>query len=279
MSTFKTAFTSRFGQDEGIIMEVDWNQLEINCLQIESDDLVLATELIEGKDLHTAMCADIYHTSYKDVTDAINAVVPKWVERRKQTKRARFALQYGAGKRRISELTGWTLEEAQQFIDKYHDKYKDLKSWEDAVALEVNYSAKPWGPDGCKKGQYTSPTGRRFVFVAKDNKYRPGEYTFSPNQLKNWPIQGLAADFVAHMTGKLFRDILYYDVGQYVMLVNTIHDSVVLDVHKEVLDIAEQIVHDVYSKAPEGMREVVQGKRSVNIPLKYSITSGRTWAK
>ncbi len=276
-SQFKKAFTSRYGSD-GLIIEVDWSQLEIICQQIESQDGVLGAELNDGVDLHTMMTADIYTSvTYKYLMEEIRKHNPVWVERRRQTKRARFALQYGAGARRISQLTGWDLFEAKNFIDTYNNKYNLIVMWQLMVVREVTQSAKPCNANGQLKGQYTSPTGRRFVFTSKPN--REGTQYFSPTQLKNYPIQGLASDFVAHMTGKLMRDILYYDMFPVIHLTNTIHDSIVLDVHKEVEEIALDIIETCFGQAQQGMRELVQGKRLVEVPFKYSITSGQSWAK
>jgi DNA polymerase I-like protein with 3'-5' exonuclease and polymerase domains len=275
MSHFKKAFISRY-KDDGVMFEVDWSQLEIVCQQIESQDEVLGRELRDGIDLHSAMTAEIYPErglSYTYVAERVRAHDPVWVERRKQTKRARFALQYGAREYRISQLTGWDIPASKKFISMYEDKYVGIVRWQAMVKRDVQRSSKPCDTEGSHKGQYTSPTGRRFVFQSDERKQ------FSPTQLKNYPIQGMASDFVALMTGKLMRDILYYGMFKWIHLVNTIHDSLVIDVHKDVLDILSDMVDTTFGQAPEGMRELVQGKRLVNVPIKYATTIGSSWAK
>lgn len=277
MSTFKKAFVSRYGE-QGVIVEVDWSQLEIICQQVESQDAVLGMELNDGVDLHSMMTSEIYpDVTYKYVQERVRAHDAVWVERRKQTKRARFALQYGAGAKRIGQLTGWNYSDSMNFIETYNNKYQRIVEWQAAVYKEVLKTSRPTNAEGVLKGQYTSPTGRRFVFISKaDNG---GAQRFSPTQLRNYPIQGLASDFVAHMTGKLMRDILYYKMLPVIHLTNTIHDSIVLDVHKEAYDIAIDIIETCFGQAQQGMRELVQDKRSVEVPFKYSITSGSSWAK
>jgi DNA polymerase I-like protein with 3'-5' exonuclease and polymerase domains len=159
------------------------------------------------------------------------------------------------------------------FIETYNNKYQGIVTWQLDVLAEVLKTSRPINTEGVLKGQYVSPTGRRFVFTSKDNG------KFSPTQLKNYPIQGLASDFVAHMTGKLMRDILYYKMLPVIHLTNTIHDSIVLDVHKDAEEIALDIIETCFGQAQQGMRELVQGKRLVEVPFKYSITSGQSWAK
>lgn len=276
MSTFKKAITSRF--EGGNIVEVDWSQLEIAVLQIESGDKALEAELNDGVDLHSMMTAAIYDTSYKAVIEAIKVHHDAlWIERRRQTKRARFALQYGAYPAKISKLTGWDMSFAEHFINQYYARYSGIKLWQDKVSKKVHDTSRPWGVDGTRRGQYTSPSGRRYVFQTYPNNR--GVHNFSPNQLKNYPIQGLAADFVGHMVGKLFRKVLDYDLLDEVLLINTIHDSVLLDVHPKYNFAVRVIIDEVYGKAQAGMIEVVQDKRSVNIPLRYEISSGHSWSK
>lgn len=279
MSQIKRVFHSRF--PEGRIIEVDWSQLEVCCLQIESSCESLGLEISDGVDLHSVMTAKIYGEPYESVRLAVISNDPLWVARRRDTKRARFALQYGAGSKRISQLTGWTLDASKDFILQYYNHYPEIAAWQDKVYGEVLASAEHEFKKGVSTGmvgQYTSPTGRRYIFKSFKDE-RTGEDKFSPTQLKNYPIQGLAADFVAYVLVELHRRIFTQGLEHAILLVNTIHDSVILDVKKEYSDEATTLIKEVYALAPDYMRAVVRFQRPVTIPLKYAITNGRTWLK
>lgn len=277
MSKFKRSFVPR--NKGGRIVEVDWSQLEVAVLQIESQDPVLANELTSGIDTHSMMTSKVYDVMYEYVVEEVRKHNPVWMERRRQTKRAKFALQYGAYAKRISLLTGWDIKTSQNFIDAYNDRYKMVVAWQDKVAAEVASTAKPFGVDGKLRGQYTSPSGRRFVFETSENWQ--GKQSFSPMQMKNYPIQGLASDFVGKMTGRLMDKLLRIgQIGKYVYPINTIHDSVIFDVADSVAEgMLFDAVHATYGQAVLRMEELCRGMRPVTIPLKYDITSGSTWSK
>ena len=76
-------------------------------------------------------------------------------------------------------------------------------------------------------------TGRKFSFKEyySDSSWSAKTYNFSPTELKNYPIQGLATgDIVPMMLGVIFRELVGRDD---VKMVNTVHDSLMFDVHED----------------------------------------------
>jgi DNA polymerase I-like protein with 3'-5' exonuclease and polymerase domains len=79
-------------------------------------------------------------------------------------------------------------------------------------------------------------TGRKFLFKEyySDSSWSTKTYNFSPTEMKNYPIQGLATgDIVPMMLGIIFRKLI---MNSGVCIVNTIHDSIMFDVHPMQLD-------------------------------------------
>ena len=281
MSDIKKCFTSRFGP-EGILVEIDWNQLEVVVLQIETQDARLQHEINTGIDLHCSMTADVYGEPYSTIVKAVKDGNPEWTKKRKEMKSARFALQYGAGAKRIAELTGWSADVATDFIKAYYRKYPKIFHWNNTVRDIVLTTAKPTGEvdkDGYPvyKGQYTSPSGRRYVFSGIRNKWN--KLSFSPNQLQNYPIQGLASDFVKLMRSKLLRELYKYTYKPQCLHINTIHDSVMFDVgDRDSFAFLKDCIEIVYGKAQNAMSELVNKEREVNVPINYSIKHGSFWS-
>ena len=281
MSDIKKCFTSRYGP-QGTIVEIDWNQLEVVVLQIETQDKMLEQEISAGTDLHCAMTSAVHGVPYSIIYNAIKDGDVEWTRKRKEIKSARFALQYGAGAKRIAELTGWSIEQATHFIKAYYHNYRDIFNWNNLVRDLVLASAKPTGEvdkDGYPvyKGQYTSPSGRRYVFSGTRNKWN--KLSFSPNQLQNYPIQGLASDFVKLMRSKLLRELYKYTYKPQCLHINTIHDSVMFDVGDQAsLDFLIDCVKLVYGTAQHMMSELVNREREVLVPIKYSIKHGSFWS-
>jgi DNA polymerase I len=279
MSNIKKCFTSRW--DTGRIVEIDWNQLEVVILAVESEDRVLTSELNEGIDLHTSMTATVYGKDYNWVKNYVDAGDDDWVRRRKKIKSARFALQYGAGAKKIAEQAGWSIEGAKEFQRAYYDRYSGIYLWNKLVKNEVIRTAKPTGNivEGFTeyRGQYISPNGRRYVFTGRQNKW--GGISFPPTKLQNYPIQGLASDFVKMMRSIVLRELYGYTLKPDILHVNTIHDSIMFDCKTgDDEEFLRRIIKDQYGRAQSYLYKLVNTERKVEVPLNYSIKSNYYWS-
>jgi DNA polymerase I-like protein with 3'-5' exonuclease and polymerase domains len=218
----KQIFTSRFG-DEGVIVEFDFNQLEVVALAHVTKDRQLIYDIVSGVDIHSAL--------YKDMFGRLPTK-----EERKPFKSRTFQLIYGAGAKAISKQAGCSLEEAKRFITVFYGRYKDVAKWHTEFAATVErFATNNINEEGIKDKfrSYThqTETGRRYHFSEYYNEaeWSTRMYNFSPTEMKNYPVQGLATgDIVPMMLGILFRKLVNKD---YVKMVNTVHDSIMFDVH------------------------------------------------
>jgi len=230
----KKIFTSRYGG--GLIVEVDFNQLEVVALAHVTRDSQLIKDISSGTDIHSAL----YNQMFGRMPTK---------EERKPFKARTFQLIYGAGVKAISKQAGCSFDEAKKFVDVFYDRYPQVGVWHKAFADLVDMKAKYLvGEDGLKEKMRTyihqTETGRKFAFKEyfSDSEWSSRMYNFSPTELKNYPIQGLATgDIVPLMLGRIFR--MFKD-RKGVKMVNTIHDSVMFDVDKDevvefILDIQE----------------------------------------
>ena len=219
---------------------MDFNQLEVVALAHVTKDKQLIADISSGIDIHSALYEAMFGRKPTK-------------EERKPFKARTFQLIYGAGAKAIAKQAGCSLEEAQKFVDVFYKRYPLVATWHEEFAKLVASSAKRLlDKEGLlekwKTCIYTTPTGRRFVFTEyyNDNKWSDRMYSFSPTEMKNYPIQGLATgDIVPMMLGVIFRKLKDKDD---VKLLNTIHDSVLFDVKQEaigdfILDIKEIFQH------------------------------------
>ena len=216
----KQIFTSRF--KNGCIVEVDFNQLEVVALAHVTKDLQLIHDISSGKDIHSEL--------YKDMFGRYPTK-----EERKPFKARTFQLIYGAGAKAISKQAGCSIDEAKKFVDVFYTRYSGVADWHKNFAEEVETkSTYEFDDDGFREKVKTyilhTETGRRFCFKEyySDSLWSTRTYNFSPTELKNYPIQGLATgDIVPMMLGVIFRELKGRDT---VKMVNTIHDSLMFDV-------------------------------------------------
>lgn len=270
--SIKECFKSRW--EDGYIMEVDFSQLEIVGLAILSGDEVLRDDILSGRDMHRWRAAELWGIPESEVTS----------KQRTLAKALSFQLQYGAGYKSMAEKNGIPEAVSKQFIENYYSRYERVKEWQDRIAQEVKDSREPTGdhtPAGYPKGRGThqSATGRFYTFFEYDPY--PGSWkkdaSFSPTEIKNYPVQGFAtADIMALYRGKVYRRLLAEHLHN-VLMVNTVHDSVMLDVR------GEGMVRYVYGVLEEEAYKLTEELEKLwgivtDLPLKVECKYGHTWA-
>lgn len=280
MSEIRKAFTSRFGE-EGVILEIDFSQLEIFGLAYLSGDRVLKDDLISGKDLHGISATMLFGPQYTP-------------EQRKIAKSLSFQLQYGAGATSMAASNGIDVKVAKKFIDNYYSRYKGVKAFHDDLLSEVESLRCSRGDRTTKKrlpagrATWVSKTGRRYTFVEQDApdwmaeaKFgRPAKHTsFSPTQIKNYPVQGFATgDIVPMVVGKLFRELRASQYSEKVKLINTVHDSVVFDCADETVAVVwANMAMLIMESAPEMLKELFPECADFDLPLNVEVDMGKDW--
>jgi DNA polymerase-1 len=261
----KKYFISRY--KDGYILEADYSQLEIRVLAELSGDATLKKDLLSS-DLHAIRAAQWKKKNVEDVTNA----------ERNAAKRISFQLQYGAGYKSIAETNDITVEEAKAFVKAYYDRYPQVSIWQDLNIGLVESSRVPSThrttsglPAG--KGQLVCPvTQRRYTFFEKDG-YHGGASFYSP-EIKNYPVQGLATgDIVPLVLGRLMRRLLHEELE--CKLINTVHDSIILDVEESKLLRAGRVLKETMEMAPTFIKNDYNYEWTT--PLPVDVNYGRDW--
>ena len=273
MSDIKKFFTSRW--EDGYIVECDFSQLEVAVLAYLSQDPQLMKDLKEGVDIHSINAQHLFGKNFTD-------------KQRKIAKSLSFQLQYGAGAKSMAESNSIDIKIAKQFIETYYSRYKEVKNWQDDIAERVKRNRSPSKkrtaanrPAGMSR--IDSETGRVYTFTEYDApdfmRDRGVDTSFSPTQMKNYPVQGLATgDIVPMIVGELL-DVIKDDssLASRALLVNTVHDSIVLDVQAEVLEEAIETTIKVMESAPKLLRK--NFGIDFNMPLPAEASYGRNWGE
>ena len=225
----KRAYVSRWG-DDGVLVEFDYSQLEMVALAYLSGDARLLADIGSGLDMHTEL--------YRDM----NGRAPTKDER-KWFKRLSFGLVYGAGAYTLSENAGCSLAIAKKFIKVFYGRYPQVKLWHDeniekaSLLRKVTTEHCPLSKMPIGKYVMHTETGRRYVFREYYNEKRRA-MSFSPTELKNYSVQGFATgDVVPHMVGYVVTALTKSEeLRDKAVPIMTVHDSMLFDVRKEVVD-------------------------------------------
>lgn len=269
--TIKRAYTSRFGAD-GTMLEMDYNQLEIVMLAHLTQDKQLIADISSGVDIHSALYEQMHHRMPTK-------------EERKPFKRMSFALVYGGGINALAENASVSITEAKEFRDNFYRRYPGVKKWHDQQ-VEQAKTLPTMVYDGRKTEagypshtlERVSETGRRYTFHQYDSGYgKKGAVGFSKTELVNYPVQGGATgDIVPLVLGKLFRVLSVKEhLADKCLMVCTVHDSVLFDVHNSVLEECITLIKSVMENAPAYYKETfgVDFKQKLSV----GVSTGDSW--
>ena len=232
----KKVFVSRW--KGGKILEADFAQLEFRAAAFLSQDGVAIEEVSTGFDVHS-------YTA-KVITEAGQPT------NRQDAKAHTFAPLYGA--------TGYGRTPAEaRYYTHFTEKYEGIGLWHTRLAKEA-----------LNTGVIRTPSGREFAFpdVVRKASGRVSHFT----QIKNYPVQSFAtADIVPialmHIEG-LLSNIKS-------CIVNTVHDSIVIDVHPD----EEAAVIEAISNTNKELPNLIALRWGVNfnVPLLLEAKIGDNW--
>jgi DNA polymerase I-like protein with 3'-5' exonuclease and polymerase domains len=232
----KKIFVSRW--DGGKILEADFAQLEFRTAAYLSQDATAIKEIEDGFDVHS-------YTA-QVITDAGQPTS------RQEAKAHTFAPLYGA--------TGFGRSEAEaSYYEQFSSKYKGVAKWHKTLASEA-----------LQTGRIKIPSGRSFAFpdVVRRGNGSVSHFT----QIKNYPVQAFAtADIVPLVLMTIDNMLMNMDS----CIVNTVHDSIVIDVHPDEVGDVLNIVNSINSE----MKKLIDTRWNIdfNVPLKLDAKIGDNW--
>jgi DNA polymerase I-like protein with 3'-5' exonuclease and polymerase domains len=234
----KKVFISRWHGGE--IMEADFAQLEFRVAAFLSQDMTAINEVTTGFDVHS-------YTA-QVISDAGQPMS------RQEAKAHTFAPLYGA--------SGFGRSQAEAaYYQQFTTKYSGIAKWHESLAKEA-----------LNTGKITTPSGREFAFPDVTRRRYGGVTYFT--QIKNYPVQSFAtADIVP--ISLIYIDKLLTANKLRSCVVNTVHDSIVLDVHPQ----EKETVLKVIRTANDRLIDIVNRKWDIdfNIPLLLEAKIGPNW--
>lgn len=247
-SRVKAMFVSRFGKD-GQVAELDYSQLEVVVQGFLTGDKQLIADLLNKVDFHCVRVAAREGCTYEEAKewckneDHIKYAV--WSVFRTECKIFSFQRAYGAGASTIALTAGMTVETVKDMMAKEDAMYPGVVKFNADVEAFVNKNSEPFrdperGYRVFRRGWWQSPTGTKYQWRSWDApkflKDQGVNDTFSPPELKNYPVQGTGGELVQLALGQLWRFFMQKgNWGGKALMCNTVHDCVWFDVHKDVI--------------------------------------------
>lgn len=233
--------------DGHALLAVDYSQVELRILAHYSQDEALLQAFHEGRDIHRATAAAVFHVAPEDVS----------YEQRSFAKSVNFGLMYGMGAFRLARDSDLTLAEAEAFIAEYFAQFPGVRRYLDEAIARAK-----------QQGYVETLLGRRRYFPELDES-SGRQAGFQDRQRAereaiNMPVQGTAADIIKIAMINLSRALR--EGGYAARVILQVHDELVLEVPEDELDTVAPLVVEVMEAAFE-----------LDAPLVADARVGQNW--
>lgn len=218
------------------LYQYDYSQAELRTIASFANEQNMLGAYARGEDLHAVTAAGMLEVTLKEFYE-----LPKerQKEARSKAKAVNFGLIYAMGAEGFMEYAKneygliLTLEESTALRDKFFDTYPKLLDYHD------KYIAK-----GKKFGWVRTLYGRR---RRVPNINDPENYIAAMDERAaiNSPIQGTSGEFMIFSIA-----LLYHRLDPRVLLVNTVHDSIIFYVPDDMQEYATDIIKTTMENLP-----------------------------
>jgi DNA polymerase-1 len=202
----RSCFISKSGYK---LVCADYSQQEMRVLADVSGDPTFERAYLNGEDRHKQTAADVFGVKISEVTK----------EQRFISKTLNFALIYGAGPGRISQMLNIPEEEAKTLLNKYFKTYPKIRGFLDMLANEALVNKYSYTISGRK---------RYFEFPSLDDPDYRKKIARIKRQASNNFIQGSSADVTKLALVYTNASIFEKKIDAKILMV--VHDEIVTEV-------------------------------------------------
>ncbi|MCG8484689.1 MAG: DNA polymerase I [Clostridia bacterium] len=229
-------------EDDYVLMGADYSQIELRVLAHLSNDPTLIEAFMTDQDIHTITASKVFDVDPSEVTSL----------QRSNAKAVNFGVIYGMSDYGLSENLHITRKEAAQYIDEYFKKYSTVKDFMDKM-IEM-----------CKEKGYVTTIMNRKRHVPEITSRNYNIRSFGERLAMNTPIQGSAADLIKIAMIDVYNALKEKKVRSKLIL--QVHDELILNVHKDEIDMIKDILVEKMEKA-----------YTLSVPLKVDLNIGSNW--
>ena len=254
-----------------VLIDADYSSQEQIILANFSKEKGLLDFYAKGfTDMHSyvafLMYEDIRRCSIEVLTpDKLSYIKSDYPEERRIAKSAGFAINYGGNGSTIAKNCNLSNKEGDFVYNSYFESFPDLKKF---FTLQFDRAAHfgyiEFNPITKRKFFFDKETNGyfkhhatvsdKYFWVKEDNpKSINREYNAAKSEMQrlsqNYPIQGTAGDITKFAAVLLLREILARGWWMKVLIVNQVHDEILVEAPKEIADEVAKILVDCMERA------------------------------
>jgi DNA polymerase-1 len=232
-------------EGDSVLLSVDYSQIELRIVAHMSGDETMLGAFRKNQDIHATTAAAIYAIPLKEVTK----------EQRRHAKAINFGLMYGMSPFGLSNSTGLTLAESEDFVKAYFQEFPGVKKYLDGMRQIA-----------AEQGYVETLLGRRRYFPNLRSQTNFNLRRREEREAINAPIQGTAADIIK--LAMLHLPAVLTKAGLTSRLLLQVHDELILECSKAELSETARLVQHTMETACQ-----------LAIPLTTEARSGKNWGE
>lgn len=222
-----------FPIQRGRLCKFDFNGQELRVMASIANVPGMISAFNEGRDIHSFVTSLLFGIPEHLVKSEYNHMRyrAKWVN---------WTLLYGGDEHTLYNLYQLPLEEAKELMKKYYGVFPEILDFQKTVKRFV-----------AENGYVESILGRKLRLhytTPEDRQYRQAMYNKDMRTAVNFPIQGTASDMLL-LAMIVIQDQLRQG-GYRSIMVNTVHDSVVVDTPIDEVDDIKDLCVTVMENLP-----------------------------
>jgi DNA polymerase I len=230
------------GDPAKVLLAADYSQIELRILAHVSGDEHLKDAFARGADIHRETAARVLHKDPADITHG----------ERSMAKMVNFGLAYGMSDFGLASRANIPRAEAQEFINSYFAAYSGISYY--MMAIKEQAKAQGW---------VETLLGRKRQ-IPELRASNPALRGAGERMAINMPIQGTAADI--QKIAMIRVDQRLGSSGLHARLLLSVHDELLLEVHRGEVDAVAALV-----------RETMEGALPLEVPLVVDVKVGDDW--
>lgn len=228
------------GRDGNLLVDADYNQIELKLLAHFSGDKKMIDAFNGGYDVHASTASQVFGVPIADVTPQM----------RRDAKAVNFGIVYGISNFGLSRNIHIPPKKAEAYIKKYFERFPDVKAYLDGLihaAQSRGYAVTMFG----RRRSIPELASAKFL----DRK-------FGERAAMNTPLQGSAADIIKIAMIRVHNRLK----GMKSHLVLQVHDELIVDATPDEIDAVKDI-----------LKTEMESAVKLSVPLGVDIAVGKNW--
>ena len=243
----RQAFVAEAGNT---LLSLDYSQIELRLLAHIADIGALKHAFGKGQDIHTLTASQVFGIPPEDLDPSM----------RRKAKAINFGIIYGISAFGLARQLGVEQSEAAAYMKAYFERYPGIQDYMERTK------------QFCRERGYVQTLFGRRCHIPGIHDKNPARRNFAERAAINAPLQGSAADILKRAMIRVPPALEQHGLIHKAHMLLTVHDELIFEVNREVLDQTAEVVKKV-------MEAATLPKLQLSVPLTVDVGQGQTWAE